>query len=106
MEGAKKRCHYSVSGSTSWELVCVGRSFIVSEMVLTVYDFLACLLANFDINNKHIDADASNGEHLIFQFHGLLANGSNTRKTNFYVSTLFLFRSSCSAFHYESVPSA
>jgi hypothetical protein len=53
-----------------------------------------------------MDADASNGEHLIFQFHGLLANGSNTRKTNFYVSTLFLFRSSCSAFHYESVPSA
>lgn len=106
MEGAKKRCHYSVSGSTSWELVCVGRSFIVSEMVLTVYDFLACLLDNFDINNKHMDADASNGEHLIFQFHGLLANGSNTRKTNFYVSTLFLFRSSCSAFHYESVPCA
>ena len=64
------------------------------------------LLANFDINNKHMDADASNGEHLIFQFHGLLANGSNTIKTNFYVSTLFLFRSSCSAFHYESVPSA
>jgi hypothetical protein len=31
---------------------------------------MICLLANFDINNKHMYAHASNGEHLIFQFHG------------------------------------
>jgi hypothetical protein len=37
-----------------------------------------------------MDADASNGEHLIFQFHGLLANGSILEKqTSMYLPCFF-----------------